>query len=152
MTSLHATTVCTWSVPVTMLVTCDRVQRCTWQFYHRYLVSYACKQLALTPKCIAANSSTDSASRSMPLSTFLWSNKSPALPTMDHRCDVTSHLSSIVGSADDLFDHRIQLGVDVLVAVQMHGLVVEGLEQQLIALGYLDHNLFVDVKATRLDT
>ena len=57
-----------------------------------------------------------------------------------------------VGSADDLFDHRIQLGVDVLVAVQMHGLVVEGLEQQLIALGYLDHNLFVDVKATQLDT
>jgi len=40
----------------------------------------------------------------------------------------------------------------VLVAVQMHGLVVEGLEQQLIALGYLDHNLFVDVKATQLDT
>ena len=67
----------------------------------------------------------------MPLSTFLWSNKSPA---------------------DDLFDHRIQIGVDVLIAFQMHGLVVEGLEQQLIALGYLDHNLFVDVKATRLDT
>lgn len=115
-----------------MLVTCDRVQRCTWHFYHRYLVSYACKQLTLTPKCIAANSSTESALRSMPL--------------------FTSHLSSIVGSADDLFNHTIQIGVDVLVAVQMHGLVVEGLEQQLVALGYLDHNLFVDVKATRLDT
>jgi hypothetical protein len=117
---MRATTVCTWSVPVTMLVTCDRAQRYTWQFYHRCLVSYACKQL-LTLKCITANSSTDSALRSMPLSTFLWSNKSPALPTIDHRCDVTlqysacdsdtvmSHLSSIVGSAGDLFDHRIQM-------------------------------------------
>jgi hypothetical protein len=34
----------------------------------------------------------------------------------------------------------------------MHVIVVEGLEQQLVALGYLDHYLFVDVKATRLDT
>ncbi len=56
---------------------------------HHWSVSYACNQL-LTPKCVTAYSSTDSALRSLPgtrLPTFLWTNNSPALQRTDDRCD-----------------------------------------------------------------